>query len=464
MTGILGVFSYDNKNIINTTNVGLRFLQTRGQESVGISVGDYDSIRTYKAEGEVTEVFNKDILKILNSSSVYSSIAHLRSFEVKDRNKIEPVELERDNFRISVAMDGRFFDQDKFGEYGIGSEESTELFSKVFLKYLTETEKTDEAAKRSMKDLDNGYFSVALLVNDGEKTREVGIRDKTGLKPYCLGKIGNTYVLSSESVAFTGSLRGELVRDVRPGEFIEFDPNNPEFISKQLLKPTPKYCSFEWNYFANRPSIIQRISVDHFRKEMGRKIFERYKHLINIDGKVVPVPESGKGVSLGFAEASGLLYDESIIKNPYAKRTFIIPDEQLRLFETSVKYSIVEGAVEGQILYVGDDSIVRGTEANYLTTSLKKIGGAREVHYVIGTPPCIATCQDVLLEEGPRSFIASKFRGMTIEEIGRHVAREIGADSVLYPTLDMEIETLGIPRENLCLACLDGRYPVEITS
>ena len=463
MTGIFGVFSYDNKNIVNITNIGLRFLQTRGQESAGISVGNNNSIRTYKGEGEVTEVFDENILRILNIPSVYSSIAHLRSFKVENRNKIEPVELEDDKFKISVAMDGKLFDQDKFREYGIDSEESTELFSEVFLKYLTETKKTNKAAKKTMKDLGNGYFSVAILVNDGEKTREIGIRDRTGLKPYCIGKIGNTYVLSSESVAFTGSLKGELLRDVKPGEFIEFDPNNLEFKSEQLLEPKPKHCSFEFNYYANRPSIIQGRSVDHFRKEIGRKLFERYKHLIKWNGKVVPVPESGKGVSLGFAEASGLLYDEVIIKNPYAKRTFIIPDEQLRFFETSVKYSIVEGAVEDQILYIGDDSIVRGTETRYLTILLKEIGGAKEVHYVIGTPPCITTCQD-FLKEGPTSFIASKFRGMPIEEIGRRVAKEIGADSVWYPSLDMDVETIGLPKPDLCLACLTGDYPIEITS
>ena len=464
MAGVFGAFSYDdNQNIVDITDIGLRFLQTRGQESGGMSVGSNKYLKTYKGKGKVDDIFNQKILKIIDSPSIYSSIGQVRSFKIKDADKIEPVELEEDNFKISVVMDGKLFEQDKFSKYNVDSEESTELFGKIFLKYMTETKKTNKAAKKTMIDLNNGYYSAVILVNDGKKTKEIGIRDKTGLKPFCIGKTGNTYILSSESFAFTGSINGELVRDVRPGEIIEFNPKNLEFKSEQIIEPKPRHCAFEYNYYANRASVIEGISVDYVRREIGRKLFELHKGSINKNGKVVPVPDSGRGVSLGFAKASGMFYDEDIIKNPYAKRTFIIPDEESRLFETSIKYTVVKDAVKGQILYVGDDSQVRGTESRYITFLLKVIGGAKEVHFFFGTPPCIATCQD-FLKEGPKSFIASKYRGKDIQEIGRCVAKEIGADSMMYPTMDMEIETIGIPREKLCLACLDGSYPVKITS
>jgi len=458
MAGIFGVFSYDNQNVLSTNYIGLRILQTRGQESAGISVGGEKSIRTYKGKGHVTNVFDEDILKILDNSLDYSSIGQNRKFRVTNKEKIEPVELEDDNFKISVVMEGKLFGQDKFKEYDVDPRENTELFGKVFLKHLKRTKKTNKAAKKTMKDLDKGYFSAAILVNDGKRTREIGIRDKRGVKPYCIGRLGKTYLLSSESVAFN-SLNANLLRDVKPGEFIEFSlDSEPKF--EQLLKPELKLCAFEFNYIANRGSIIEGKSVDEFRKEMGRKIYELYKDEIK-KGKVVPSPDSGRGVGLGFAQASGFEYDEALIKNPYSKRTFLIPDKKVREFETSLKFNIVKSAVKDQILYPAEDSIVRGTVSEENTKSFKR-AGAKEIHYIVSAPPLIATCLDYN-HEGPKSFIASKCKGKNVKEIGRCVAKELGMDSVLYPTIEMEVEAIGIPRKNLCLACFDGNYPVKIT-
>lgn len=458
MAGIIGVYSYDNQNIVNITHIGLRGLQTRGQESAGISVGGEKSIRTYKGEGHIINVFNGNILKILDNSSNYSSIGQVRKFNVLNKNNIEPVELEHDNFKISVVMDGKLFDQDKFKEHNVDPRESTKLFGKIFLKYLIETGKTNKAAEKTMRDLDKGYFSAAILVNDGKRTRLIIIRGPRGMKPYCIGKLGKTYLVSSESVAFN-SLNAELLRDVKPGEFIEFNPEDSEPKSEQLLEPKPKHCAFEYVYYANRASIIEGKSVDEFRKEMGRKIYELYKHLIKNKGKVVPSRDSGVGVGLGFAQASGFEYDEAMIKNPYSKRTFIIPDKKVREFEASLKFIIIKSAVKNQILFITEDSIVRGTVSKANTRSSKK-AGAKEIHYVVSAPPLIATCPDYFYE-GPKSFIASKFKGKTIQEIGSCVAKELGADSVMYPTVDMIVEAIGLPKENLCLACFTGKYPFE---
>jgi amidophosphoribosyltransferase len=460
MAGIFGVYSYDNRNVLNIPHIGIRSLQPRGQESAGISVGGENSIRTYRGEGHIINVFNGNILKILDNPSNCSSIGHVRKSKVININNIEPVELEDDNFKISVVMDGKLFDQDRFKEYNVDPKESTKLFGKIFLKYLIETRKTNKAAEKTIRDLDKGYFSVAILVSDGKGTRLIIIRDPRGMKPYCIGRIGKTYLVSSESVAFN-SLNAELLRDVKPGEFIEFNPSDSEPNSEQLLEPKPKHCAFEYIYYANRASIIEGKSVDEFRKEMGRKIYEFYKHFIKNKGKVIPSRDSGVGVGLGFAQASGFEYDEAIIKNPYSKRTFIIPDKKIREFETSLKFIIIKGAVENQILFITEDSIVRGTVSKENTKSSKK-AGAEEIHYVVSAPPLIATCPDYI-HEGPKSFIASKYRGKSIQEIGRCVAKEIGANSVMYPTVDMIIEAIGLPKENLCLACFTGKYPVEIT-
>jgi len=459
MAGIFGVYSYDNQNVVNITHIGLRALQTRGQESAGITVGGENSIRTYKGEGHVINVFNENILKILDNPSNFSSIGHVRKFDVINKNIIEPVEIESDSFKISIVMDGKFFDQDKFKEYDVNPNESTKLLGKIFLKHLTETGKTDKAAEKTMRELDKGYFSVAILVNGGKRTRLVVIRDPRAVKPFCIGRIGKTYIVSSESVALN-SLNAELLRDVKPGELIEFNQEDTEPQFKQLLEPKPKHCIFEYIYYASRASIMEGKGVDEFRKEIGRKIYEFYKNSIKNKGKVIPSRDSGVGVALGFTQASGFEYDEAMIKNPYSKRTFIIPDKRIREFETSLKFIIVKSAVKDQIIFIAEDSIVRGTVSKENTLSSKK-AGAKEIHYIVSAPPLIATCPDYLYE-GPKSFIASNYIGKNVQEIGECVAKEIGADSVMYPTIDMVVKAIGLPRENLCLACFTGEYPFEV--
>jgi amidophosphoribosyltransferase len=276
-----------------------------------------------------------------------------------------------------------------------------------------------------------------------------------------MGRLGQTYFLSSESVALD-SLNASLLRDVKPGELIEFVPESSEPICEQIMKPNPKFCAFEFNYGASRASVIEGKSVDEFRKEMGRKVFEFYRDQITKPGKVFPSPDSGRGVALGFAQASGFEYDEVVIKNPNAKRTFLIPNKDVREFEASVKFSVVKKAVEDQILYDGEDSTVRGTVAKQNAKALRR-AGAKEIYLVLGSPPLTSTCPDYI-HEGLKTFIASKYQGKDVKEIGRCVAKEIGFDGVFYPTLDMEVEALGIPKEHLCLACFTGKYPFEITS
>jgi amidophosphoribosyltransferase len=148
-----------------------------------------------------------------------------------------------------------------------------------------------------------------------------------------------------------------------------------------------------------------------------------------------------------------------MIKNPYSKRTFIIPDKDVRSFEASLKFVMVKSAIKNQVLFIAEDSIVRGTVSKENTKSSRK-AGAKEIHYIVSSPPLIATCMD-LIHEGPKSFVASKYKG-SVQEIGRCVAEEIGADSVMYPTIDMLIEVIGAPKENFCLACFTGEYPFKI--
>ncbi len=460
MGGVFGTYSFDGQNVLNTTYVGLRILQTRGQESGGITVAGENSIRTYREEGYVANIFDEKILKIFDNPSDYSSIGQVRKFKVTNKENIEPIELKDGNFKISVVMDGKLFDQDKFSEYDVDPRESTELFGKIFLKHLVETGKTNKAAEKTMKDLDKGYFSTAILLNDGKRTREIGIRDKRGLKPYCIGRLGRTYLLSSESVAFN-TLNAELLRDVKPGEFIEFDPEDPEPKFEQLLKPEPKHCAFEYVYYASRASVIEGRSVDRFRKEMGRKIYEFYKKDGIKKGKVVPSPNSGRGVGLGFAQASGWVYDESIMRNVFSIRTFISPNELFRESETDIKFIMIKDSITDQIIIITEDSIMRSTVSRQNTKACRRVG-AKEVHYVVSSPPSIATCPDYIYE-GHKTFIASKYnKEKNVKEIGKCVAKEIGADSVMYPTINMLVEAIGKPRKELCLGCFTGEYPFKI--
>lgn len=300
-----------------------------------------------------------------------------------------------------------------------------------------------EAIKRTMYMLE-GAYSLILLNSSGQI---IAVRDPLGFRPLCIGKLNDTiHMVSSESVVFD-ILDAEFVRDVRPGEIVVIDRSGLE--SRQLANLSAHaHCMFEYVYFSRPDSVLDGVPVHRARTRLGRILAEIHPVEADI---VVPVPDSGRSAAIGFSQASGIPLCEGLIKNRSIWRTFIMPYPELRKRLVRLKLNPVRTAIEGKRVVLVDDSIVRSTTSRRIVSVLKKVG-AQEVHLRISCPPLIAPCHMGIDFPSYDELVAAN---KTVPEI----CEDIGADSLGYMTIEGLIEAIGLPKSELCLACLTDKYP-----
>ena len=304
-----------------------------------------------------------------------------------------------------------------------------------------------------MDNLDGrGSYNLVAIVKDNQ-TEElvlVGLRDPKGIKPLCIGNSGDTYIISSESKSLDG-VGARLEGDVVPGEVILVGRNG---LSRQKLRDKKHaHCAFEWIYFADPTSTIEGKNVYAVRKALGKALAHKYP----IDADVVIAsPDSGRGVALGYAQASGKPFEEAVIKNPGARRTFQVEDPEERRRAARSKFYISRDVIKDKKVILGDDSIVRGTVIRDGMINKLREYGARKIHLVISSP---ALCYPCFKDPRGKNYAAFGLKDMPSEEIGKLVAKKLGADSVSYPSIEIMEEIIG--RKDLCKACMDGVYPVD---
>jgi len=324
------------------------------------------------------------------------------------------------------------------------TDSDSELVTKVLGKYMVQYNDPVKAMRSMMGELE-GSFALTILIND----RLFGVRDQYGIRPLCIGEIKGGHIIVSESAAID-ALNGTFVRDVTPGEIVEIMPDR--FVS--YPGPVTKHkahCMFEWVYFARPDSVIDEREVYDVRKRIGVILARECPADVDI---IMPIPDSGRAHAIGFSIESGIPYEEGFMKNRFAERTFILPDQTEREAAVSMKMNPIKSTVEGKRMVIVDDSIVRGTTLKKLISMLKK-AGAKEVHVRVGSPPVIAPCYYGVDMKSREQFVAN---GHTVEEV-----REIiGADSLGYISVEGLIEAIGIPENDLCLACVNGKYPTRI--
>jgi len=443
--GVAG-FKFKNNNVFPYLYYSLRALQHRGQESAGMAIYSDGSIKEHRAMGLVSEVFEN----IYIEGNV--GIGHVR-YSTQGSSSIknaQPLVMFTKIGIMAVSHNGEIANAHELREklMAEGHTFVTESDSEIIAKVISiETSKTGDfvlGIKRAMRIL-RGSYSLAILIND----RLFGIRDPLGIRPLALGKVDFGYGIASESVAFD-SLDGEFIRDVLPGEIVEVKEDG--FITHARIKKKHyAHCMFEYVYFARADSIIDGKSVYEVRKNLGRILAEEQP----VDGDVVvPVPDSGRAHALGYSEKSGIPFAEGIMKNRYVERTFIMPYQEHRVAGIKLKLNPVKSVVSGKRIILVDDSIVRGNTMLKIVNMLRK-AGAKEVHVRIGSPPIIAPCYLGIDMKTRDQFIATD---RTWEEI----ARAINADSVGYLSIEGLVKAIGHARENLCLGCLTGEYPVRI--
>jgi len=292
-----------------------------------------------------------------------------------------------------------------------------------------------------------GAYSLAILTKDAL----VGVRDPKGIRPLCIGRIGDDgWVLASETCALA-TIGATFERDVDPGEIIVVDADGMHSYKMDDWDGKQATCIFEFIYFARPDSQLMGRRLHLARQRMGAELW----HENNVEADlVVPMPDSGIPAAIGYSQASGIPYAEALIKNRYIGRTFIQPDQRLREQGVKLKFNALPEVLEGKRVIVVDDTIVRGTTSRPIVDLLRQ-NGAREVHMRVHAPPIMWPCYlGVDMARRDELIAANK----SVEEIGEI----IGADSIKYLSLDGLLRAIDLPKDRFCTACLTGVYPVPV--
>ena len=298
-----------------------------------------------------------------------------------------------------------------------------------------------------------GAYSIVALTADG---RMVGVRDPHGVRPLSIGRIGDAYILASESCAFD-IIGAEFVRDVEAGELVIIGADGIES-HKPFIPTKPRFCIFEYVYFARPDSLIEGVNVYDARKSIGQELAR--ESLIEAD-IVVPVPDSGVPAAIGYAQESGLPFELGIIRNHYVGRTFIEPTDQVRHLGVKLKHNANIPQLKNKRVILVDDSIVRGTTSKKIVQMVRD-AGAKEVHMRIASPPTENPCYYGVDTPEREKLLAANH---SVDDM----AKLIGADSLAFLTFDGLYRAVG--KENgrnpdeptFCDACFTGDYPVELT-
>jgi amidophosphoribosyltransferase len=443
--GVFGIFSPDRDLDVSTlTYYGLYALQHRGEESAGIVYSDGVSLTCEKQMGLVCDVFNEEKLKVMKG---HAAIGHVR-YSTTGGSEVKNAQPLLTKFKlgdIAIAHNGNLVNAEVIRELleDCGHMFQTSIDSEVILNLIARgAKKGVEKAVVDAIQAVKGSYAIVMLT----KEKLIGVRDQNGIRPLCIGTIGNSYVIASESCALD-AVGAEFLRDVNPGEIVIIDESGLTSINF-AEKAKNATCAFEYIYFARPDSTIDGINVYASRVKAGEQLFEESP--IDAD-MVIGVPDSGMAAAIGYSKASGIPFGMGLIKNRYVGRTFISPTQEIRERAVSVKLNALKINVEGKRVILIDDSIVRGTTSRRLVEILKK-AGATEVHFRVCSPVVKYPCYFGIDTPYRKDLIGANIE---VEEI----RQQIGADSLGYLSIEGLLKSLG--HTHFCLGCFKGTYPVS---
>lgn len=450
--GVVGMYGPEGENVAPSLYYGLTALQHRGQEACGMAVSRTDRERGnvcfQKDLGLVSEVLTKEVLEKMDGNI---GLGHVRysTTGASVAENAQPLVLSYIKGTLALAHNGNLINTPelKWELIQSGAIFHTTTDSEVIAFHIARervhSATVEEAVYKTALKIKGGY---ALVIMSPRKL--IGVRDPYGLKPLCLGKREQTYVLASESCALT-AIGAAFVRDILPGEVVTI---SGETISSQMLPKADRcaHCIFEYIYFARLDSTMDGVRVYDARIKAGKMLVKTYPVEADL---VTGVPESGLPAAQGYAQESGVPFGPAFYKNGYIGRTFIKPTQKERESAVRMKLSVLESAVKDKRIVLVDDSIVRGTTMANLIRMLKE-AGAKAVHVRISSPPFLHPCYFGTDVPSNSQLIAANHSEEAICEM-------IGADSLGYLRKeDLSEMAGGLP---LCKACFDGDYPMEIS-
>ena len=454
--GIVVAHSENGTDVVPKVIRALEALQHRGQESWGFAVPFRPVFKRLGLVAEWRE--SEDEIAGYSGST---AIGHVR-YSTKGRtsvNNAHPIQIGQE---FSIAHNGTIVNTEGIAttvskEPGsVSCESDTRVVGLRLFQLLREGNDWFASFEKLGKEL-IGAYCFAILNRQGDA---FAVRDPRGYRPLSLGwhERTSTYIVASESCALS-AVEAELVRDIEPGEMVKMGRGGKLESFRFAPRMDPAFCSFEYAYFAHPSSRVNGVSVYEMRKRVGKILAKRIRAQGDV---IVPVPDSARPAALGFSLVSGIPMDEGLMKDRYKRkgsiRSFIEPRQESR--EEVVKQIIpIKEVVDGKDVIVIDDSVVRGTSARTLIRSLRR-SGAKKVKMAVTFPPIRHPCRMGIDFPTREELLAHVVAGDEIEpvELAAQVGSALGAEEFYYNDADGMAEAIGIPKERLCFACVDGDY------
>ena len=447
--GVFGIYSPDGADVAHCSYYALYALQHRGQESCGIVVNHNGILRSHKDVGLVNEVFTQSVVESLGQGQM--AVGHVRygTTGINPRQNAQPLTVNHVKGLMALAHNGALTNAYELREQLelsgsiFHTTTDTEVISYSIIRERLQSSSIEEAVCRAMDRLQGAYSLVIM-----SSTKLMGVRDPYGFRPLCIGKLGESWVLASETCALD-SIGAVFVRDVLPGEIVIVDKNGLRSDKTHVGEKPKSTCVFEYIYFARPDSVVDGSSVHFARQRAGA--FLALEHPVQAD-VVIGVPDSGIDAAIGYAKQSGIPYGLGFIKNKYIGRTFIQPTQSDREDKVKIKLNPISSVVSGKRVVLVDDSIVRGTTCARIVNLLRE-AGAVEVHMRSSAPPFRFPCYFGTDVDSCDRLIAHKH---SVEEI-RQI---IGVDSLGYLSCE-NVHKLADNTTGFCVGCFTGKYPCD---
>lgn len=450
MCGVIGIFGHPEA--ANLAYLGLHALQHRGQESAGIVSTDGERLHWERDMGYVRDVFSAQRLQRLPGAAAIGHVRYSTTGSSVLKNA-QPLAVDYSGGALAISLNGNIVNatelRQRLEDEGSIFQTTTDTEVILHLAARSREQTLPDRIADALRQL-SGAYSLAFL----SESTLIAVRDPLGIRPLALGRIGDTWMVASETCAFD-LIEAEFVREIEPGEMIIIDKTGLR-TARPFAPAGARRCVFEWVYFARPNSTIAETSVYRAREDMGRKL--ALEHPVPAD-VVIAVPDSGTAAAIGYSKQSGIPFGQGLMRSHYAGRTFIEPSQQIRNFGVKLKLSSVREVLAGKRVVVVDDSIVRGTTSRKIIQMIR-LAGASEIHMRISSPPTVGPCHYGIDTPSSDELIASAH---SVEEIRKFV----GADTLGYLSLEGLYDSVGRGgtaevKHGLCDACFSRDYPVPI--
>ena len=450
--GVFGIFGHPEAAAL--VALGLHALQHRGQEAAGIVSYDGTQFHNHRGLGHVEDNFGSEtVIRKLKGCMSVGHVRYSTTGETLLRN-VQPLFAEMEFGGLALGHNGNLTNamalRRQLVRRGCLFQSTTDTEVIIHLIAISLYSTVEDRLIDALRQIEGAYSLVAATPKS-----VIGVRDPLGIRPLCLGKLDQAWILASESCALD-IIGAEFVRDVEPGEIVVLSAEGIRSI-KPFARKARRFCIFEYIYFARPDSVVEGTSVYEARKRIGSELARESRVDADV---VVPVPDSGVPAAIGFAAAAAIPFELGIIRNHYVGRTFIQPTDSVRHTGVKMKHNANRASLTGKRVILVDDSIVRGTTSRKIVEMVRQ-AGATEVHMRISSPPTTYSCYFGIDTPEREKLLAARYdvEGM---------AKLIGVDSLAFISIDGLYRAVGEPGRNadlpqFCDACFTGDYPVVPT-